>query len=287
MRVYAAVTALLALFAPPRAGAAPIQIVAAENMYGDVARQIGGGEVTVTSILSNPNQDPHLFEITASVARAVAAARIVISNGAGYDPWMARLLAATPAPERRGIVVADLAGTRTGDNPHIWYDPDIMARFAAVLAATLASLDGAHAATYAHNLQQFDRSLQPVRAAIAALRATRQDTSVTATEPVFDYMFAALGMRVHNARFQLAVMNDTEPSASGVAAFENSLTGHEVKLLVYNSQAADPVADRMRQIAREAGIPVVPVTETEPAGVDYQHWMLKDVQAVAQALGAP
>src|SRR5271165_1881161 len=104
----------------------PVPVVAAENFYGDVAGQIGGPDVKVTSILSNPDQDPHLFEVSPSVARALSAARIVIYSGIDYDPWMAKLLAAARSADRRVIVVADLIGRKTGDNPHIWYDPATM-----------------------------------------------------------------------------------------------------------------------------------------------------------------
>ena len=101
------------------------------------------------------------------------------------------------------------------------------------------------------------------------------------------YMFEALGLEVRNQSFQLAVMNNTEPSASDVAAFENDLKAHRVKLLIYNSQATDPVADRMVKIAKASHVPVVGATETEPAGKSYQGWMLSELDAVNQALPMP
>jgi zinc/manganese transport system substrate-binding protein len=110
--------------------AAPIEIVAAENFYGDVAEQIGGADVRVTSILSDPAVDPHLFEASPSVARVISGARVVVYNGIDYDPWMATLLAASPVINRRTIVVASLAARKIGDNPHIWYDTQIMLAYA-------------------------------------------------------------------------------------------------------------------------------------------------------------
>ena len=118
----------------PFATANPIKIVAAENFYGDIAKQIGGPDVSVSSILSNPDQDPHLFEVSPSVGRDVAAARVVIYNGIDYDPWMEKLLAAARSASRKTIVVAELVGKRTGDNPHIWYDPATMPALAKTLA---------------------------------------------------------------------------------------------------------------------------------------------------------
>jgi zinc/manganese transport system substrate-binding protein len=279
-----ALVALALLLAAPAWGATPVRIVAAENFYGDIARQIGGQDVTVRSILSNPDQDPHLFEVDPSTARAVAGARIVIYNGIGYDPWMVQLLGASRGQDRQTIVVAELIGGKPGDNPHIWYDPRTMPALARRLAQVLTAADPAHADGYARRLAQFGAAMRPVLAKIAALRGRLAGTEVTATEPVFGYMFAALGMRVRNAGFQLAVMNGTEPSASQVAGFEQDLRTHRVRLLIYNRQASDPIAARMERIARAAGVPVLGATETEPPGQTYQQWMLHELDALEHAL---
>ncbi len=281
-----AALALVALLAVPTAGkaAGPISIVAAENFYGDVAQQIGGPEVKVTSILSNPDQDPHLFEASPSVARAIATGRIVVYSGIGYDPWMEKLLDASHASHRRAVIVAPLAARKDGDNPHVWYDTQTMLAYAAVLTEVLAAEDPAGAAGFRQRLGQFQVSMQPIQSKIAALRDRVAGTPVTATEPVFGYMFDALGLRVRNASFQLSVMNNTEPSASDVAGFEKDLKIHQVKLLIYNSQASDPTAERMQGIAKAAGVAVVGATETEPPGMTYQAWMAGEVAAVDQAL---
>jgi zinc/manganese transport system substrate-binding protein len=286
---FVVVIALALLSTPGRgqdAAAHPVPVVAAENFYGDVARQIGGGDARVISILSSPDQDPHLFEVSPAVGRAVSGARIVVYNGIDYDPWMAKLVGATRAPGRRVIVVADLIGRNAGDNPHIWYDPATMRACARALADALSTEDPHHRTDYQQRLDKFEASLAPVQARIAALRQRLAGTPVTATEPVFGYMFAALGMAVRNERFQLAVMNNTEPSASDIAAFEQDLRTHAVKLLVYNSQASDPVAQRMERLARASRIPVVGVTETEPPSKTYQTWMMAALDAVDTALPA-
>ena len=281
--VLAALAVLLATSVPAWA-AAPVDVVAAENFYGDVARQIGGAEVKVTSILSNPDQDPHLFEASPSVARDISAARVVIYNGIDYDPWMQKLLEAARSPNRTAIVVAGLVGKKPGDNPHIWYDPATMLALAKTLANDLGSADPTHNADYQQRLARFQQSMQPIQAKIAALRGRLAGTQVTATEPVFGYMFAAVGMDVRNMAFQISVMNNTEPSASDVAAFENDLKTRQVKLLIYNSQASDPVAERMQKIARASHVPVVGASETEPPGKTYQAWMLGELDAVDRAL---
>jgi zinc/manganese transport system substrate-binding protein len=279
---------LVLLTVPAQAAPPPVHIVAAENFYGDVARQIGGKDVSVTSILRNPDEDPHLFEVSPSVGRDVSAANIVIYSGIGYDPWMASLLGAAAGEQpRRTIVVADLIGRKAGANPHIWYDPQTMPALATALTRTLVAEDPVHKSGYERRLARFVASMQPITAKIAALRRRLAGTPVTATEPIFGDMFAALGLRVRNAAFQLAVMNDTEPSAAAVAAFERDLRTHQVRLLIYNSQATNPAAQRMEHIAQAAHIPIVGATETEPPGTIYQDWMLRELDAVARALGVP
>ncbi|MGH7045594.1 MAG: metal ABC transporter solute-binding protein, Zn/Mn family [Stellaceae bacterium] len=280
--IAASVLALLAGISP--AAAAPLAIVAAENFYGDIARQIGGSDVTVTSILSNPDQDPHEFEASPSTARAFATARIVIYNGAGYDPWAARLSSLSATGPRTIIVVAQLAHKTAADNPHLWYDPRTMPRLAQHLARLLERLDPAHRSDYARNLSSFQHSLAPLDDEITTLRRDYAGTSVTATEPVFGDMAAALGLRMRDRDFQLAVMNDTEPSAAAIAAIETDLKSRAVKLLIYNSQTSIALTRRMRIIAVAAGVPVVGVSETEPPGKDYQEWMRSQLDAVGRAL---
>ena len=283
--ILGAAATLLVWWSPAQAAqTATISIVAAENFYGDVAQQLAGPGVKITSILSNPDEDPHLFEASPSVARALAAATIVVYNGVDYDPWMAKLLGASASATRRTIIVADLVHKQTGSNPHLWYDPATMAAYAQALARQLAAADPAHRADTETRLQAFLASLQPLQNRVAALRARYAGTPVTATEPVFGYMATALGLDMHNERFQLAVMNDTEPAVSDVAAFEADLRQHRVKLFIYNSQATDPAAQRLLHIAQAAKVPVIGVTETEPKGRDYQHWMLAQLDAMDRAL---
>lgn len=280
----AACAMIVASWMVPALAAGPIPIVAAENFYGDIAQQIGGADVHVTSILSNPDQDPHLFEASPSVARAISAARFVIYSGIDYDPWVTKLLSAARSPDRTTIVVAELVGRKPGDNPHIWYDPNTMLKLARALADELSATDPAHRSDFQAQLLQFQQSMKPVLDDITALRGRLAGTPVTATEPVFGYMFEALGLRVRNQSFQMAVMNSTEPSASDVAAFEADLRTHKVNLLVYNRQAADPIAARMMKLAEASRIPVIGVTETEPPGVNYQQWITSELDAIARAL---
>jgi zinc/manganese transport system substrate-binding protein len=266
--------------------AAPISVVAAENVYGDIVEQLGGNHVAVVSILTNPNQDPHLFEASASTARALAGAALVIYNGLDYDPWMEKLLAVTPNGIRAVIVVGDVSDKKTGENPHLWYEPRSVAAVARAIGTDLIARDPASEADYKQRLQAFEASRAHLDAKIQAMRAKYAGIPITATEPVFQYMAEAVGLVVRNPEFQLAVMNDTEPSARDVAAFQDDLRRHRVKVLLYNTQATDNLAQRMREIAESEKIPIVGVTETEPPGVRYQDWMEKELDALDVALGA-
>jgi zinc/manganese transport system substrate-binding protein len=285
--LFMAIAALLAGPATAQGSPGTISIVAAENFYGDVAQQVAGSNATVASILSNPDQDPHLFEASPSVARLLSVATIVVYNGADYDPWMAKLLAASRSEKRRIIIVADLVHRKAGDNPHIWYDPPTMPAYAKAIAALLAERDPGHKEDYQQRLDTILASLHPMEAKIANMRSRFGGTAVTATEPVFGYMATALGLTMRNERFQLAVMNDTEPRVSDVAAFESDLRKHQVRLLFYNSQAGGSAAQRLMKIAQQSKIPIVGVTETEPQGKTYQDWMMGELDAVAQALAKP
>nr|WP_321984118.1 zinc ABC transporter substrate-binding protein [uncultured Lichenicoccus sp.] len=261
-----------------------LRIVAAENVYGDVAAQLAGAGAQVSSVLSNPNQDPHLFEASPSVARALSRASITISNGAGYDGWMSGMLASSPGKGRHDIVVGDLLGVRPGSNPHLWYDPHTMVVYADGLTKVLDAFDPARGAAHAAAHERFLASLAAIDKRIAGIRRRFGGTSVTATEPVFGLMSNALGLVMRNERFQVAVMNDAEPSTSDVVAFENDLRTHRVAVLFFNSQATDTAARRLLGLARRAGIPVVGVTETEPTGLRYQQWMLNELDLVEKAL---
>ena len=98
----------------------------------------------MTSILSNPDDDPHLFEASPETAKAISDAKVVIVNGVDYDPWMEKLLSAHKAPDRKEIIVGALVGHKPGDNPHLWYDPAYMKAAAKALAADLVAVDPAH-----------------------------------------------------------------------------------------------------------------------------------------------
>ena len=175
------------------------------------------------------------------------------------------------------IRVADLIGATDGDNPHIWYDPRTMPALAARLAEILKQPD---------NLAAFQKEMDAVTSKIAEIKSAYSGTVVTATEPVFGYMADALGFKMENYGFQLAVMNDTEMSFQQASDFEKSLHDKSMKILFYNSQVTDPVTQRMQEIAKKLGVAVIGVTETQPPGAkNYADWMLAELNQSRDRFG--
>jgi zinc/manganese transport system substrate-binding protein len=275
--------AAIAAFTLP-AHAAPITILAAENFYGEAAQAIGGDRATVESVIVAPGTDPHDYEPTPSVAREVSQAQIIVLNGADYDPWMTRLLDANKVAGRIVIDVAALSGHKPGDNPHVWYDPKAMPAMANALTAELVKLDPADKDGYEGRRDAFLATLTPIVARVAELRQKFAGMPVVATEPVFGYMAEALGLKMENQSFQTAIMNETEPAASDVAAMEDAIRNGTVKVLFYNSQVEDAFTRNLAALAKSSGVPLVPVSETEPKGTAFAAWMLDTLAATAKAL---
>jgi zinc/manganese transport system substrate-binding protein len=264
-----------------------INAVGAENEYANVLSQIGGRYVHVSSILDNPNTDPHSFEASPSVAQEVSAAELIVQNGVGYDDFMGKIESASPNPARKVVVVQNLLGLPTDTaNPHLWYSPRTMPVAAKAMAADLSALQPSHAAYFDANLATFDRSLAPWLAAISAFKAKYAGTPVAVTEPVADYLLQAMGMHVLTPfAFQADIMNGVDPAPEDVTLEDGFFTKHQVKVFCYNQQVVDPLTTSIRLTAQHAGVPVVGVYETMPTpGYDYQSWMVAEVKAIEVAV---
>jgi zinc/manganese transport system substrate-binding protein len=266
-----------------------IVAVGAENEYANVIQQVGAKYVQVSAIMSNPNTDPHTFEASASVAREVSAAQLVVQNGVGYDTFMNTIENAAPNSARKVIVVQDLLGLPTDTpNPHLWYKPATMPAVANAVAADLAALQPAHASYFKANAAAFIASLTAWNNAIAAFRAKYPDTPVATTEPVADYMLQAVGAdNMTPWALQADIMNGTDPSAQDVAVQRALFTQHKVKVFLYNQQVTDSLTESFIALAQANGIPVVGVYETMPVpGYDYQSWMLAEVRDLQKAVAS-
>jgi zinc/manganese transport system substrate-binding protein len=287
--VAALIVSLGSLVAGPSGASSSHVIVAigAENEYANVLSQIGGKYVSVSSILNNPNTDPHTFEASASVAEEVANAQLIVQNGVGYDSFMNNIEAAAPNAKRKVIVVQDVLGLATDtSNPHLWYKPTTMPAVAKAMVKALDKLAPTHATYFKANLATFDASLQPWLSAIAAFKQHHAHTSVAVTEPVADYLLQAMGVKILTPFvFQADIMNGVDPAPEDVTLEDNLLTKHQVKLFCYNEQVVDALTSSIRQTAVSAHVPVVGVYETMPTpGYTYQSWMLAEVKAIEAAI---
>jgi zinc/manganese transport system substrate-binding protein len=268
-------------------GSGTINAIGAENEYANVLSQIGGRYVHVSSILNNPNTDPHTFEASPSVASEVSAATLIVQNGVGYDTFMNKIEAASPNAERKVIVVQNLLGLPDSTpNPHLWYNPKTMPAAAKAMAADLSALQPSHKAYFAANRARFDASLTPWFNAIAQFKATHAGTPVAVTEPVADYMLQAMGMNIRTPFvFQADIMNGVDPSPQDISLENGFFTGHQVKVFCYNQQVVDALTTSIRMTALREGVPVVGVYETMPTpGYDYQTWMLAEIHAIEKAV---
>jgi zinc/manganese transport system substrate-binding protein len=242
--------------------------------------------VHVTSILSDPNADPHLFEPGSSNGLAVSTAAVVIQNGVGYDAFMTKLENASPNSKRSVLTIADVLGVHGHDaNPHLWYDVPALGRVAGAIASALERTDPAHIAAYKVGLTRFDASLGPLRREVARIRASYGGSAVAYTEPVPGYLLDAAGLKnLAPSSFTHAIEEGTEPSPQAVAAMNALMTKRQIKVLLYNNQAVSPITSRVRAEAARAHIPVVGVSETVPPHQTFQQWQLSQVRQLAAAL---
>jgi zinc/manganese transport system substrate-binding protein len=266
---------------------ASIAAVAAENQYANVLEQIGGRYVKVSAVESNPNTDPHTYEASASTARDVAGAKLLIENGVGYDTFMSKIESASPDSSRKVINVQKLLGLPASTaNPHLWYEPTTMPRVAKAIVADLSALAPSHAAYFQANDTAFEASLRPWLKALAQFSKRYPGTTVATTEPVADYMLEAAGIEnLTPFSMQADIMNGTDPPPQNVSLQDSLFSEHRAKVFIHNQQVTDSLTESFVVAARHAGIPVVGVYETMPTpGYDYQSWMLAELRAVEMAV---
>ena len=262
-------------------------MVAAENFWGSIAKQIAGTKANVQSIITNPAQDPHSYEPTANDARTMATSQLAIVNGIGYDPWAPKLLNANPDGARIVLTVGNLFGLREGDNPHRWYDPADVEAVANKIAADLEKLDPQSAAYYARRLHTFEtRDLAPYHALIAQIKARYAGVPIGASESIFALQAPALGVDLITPySFMKAISEGTEVSAQDTITTEQQITSHQIKVWVYNSQNATPQIQHLNALARANHIPIATVTETlSPQTDTFEQWQVAQLQGIERAL---
>jgi zinc/manganese transport system substrate-binding protein len=264
-----------------------VRVVAAENFWGSIASQIGGSHASVHSVIVNPAQDPHSYEPSSNDARALAVTQLAIVNGVGYDPWAPRLLAANPVSGRQVLTVGSLLGLHAGDNPHRWYSPADVETVARAIAASLSKLDPGHAAYYKQQLSTFEtQRLAGYHSLIAQIRQRYARVPVGASESIFALQAPALGLNlITPPGFMKAITEGTDVTAQDAATTQRQITGHQIKVWVYNSQNVTPEIQRLTSLARSNHIPVATVTETlSPATDSFEQWQSAQLQRLEATL---
>ncbi len=261
--------------------------MAAENFWGSIASQLGGDRVEVESIITNPNTDPHDYEPTAADGRSVAEARFVIENGVGYDPWIARLVAANRTAGQRVLDVGRLVGATSGDNPHRWYFPADVQQVITRITHILQRLDPAHASYYSERRQHIEmRGLATYRSLLDRIRRHFRGTPVGASESIFEGIAQSTGLDlVTPPAFLEAISEGTDPTAANTATVHDQIADHRIDVWVDNSQNATPDVRSLTSAARAKGIPVATITETMvPASGTFQQWQVRQLRALLAAL---
>ena len=265
-----------------------VAVAAAENFWGSIAAQVGGTRVCVTSIIVNPDTDPHAYEAKPVDARLIAGAKYVIFNGAGYDPWAPKLLDANPVQGRSALNIGDFLGRKEGDNPHLWYSPAYVDRVIDRIAADLAAADPRDAAYFEQQKSQYRTiGLKDYHDTINRIRQRYQGTPVGASESIFAYLAGALALNlVTPPEYLKAISEGTDPSAADKATIQEQISSRAIRVFVYNSQNSTPEVKALVAQAKAKGIPVAEVTETlAPANLTFQVWQTNQLKQLLAALG--
>jgi zinc/manganese transport system substrate-binding protein len=297
-RVIAALTAAAFALSGCAASAAPsgssgadpstvIQVVAAENFWGSIATQLGGTHAQVTSIIVNPDADPHNYEPTAADARIIASADLVLVNGVGYDPWAAKVIASNATPKQTVLTVGDLLGVSAGGNPHRWYNPADVKQVVAQITADYQAIDPANTDYFAQQKVAFEtRATSEYNAVIADIKAKYAGTQVGASESIFAMIAPALGLDlITPPTFLKAISEGTDPTVSDKTTIDEQIKTKQIKVYVYNSQNATPDIQTQIAEAKAAGIPVTTITETLTPAIDtWQQWQTAQLVSLQAAL---
>lgn len=253
-----------------------VKITATTDFYGEVAKKVAGNKGDVTSVITNPNVDPHDYEPTTKVAKDLTGSKLVIANGIGYDGWMDKLMNGNKKADYIKVG-EDLMNKKSGDNPHLWYNPKTMPKLANTIAAKLGKIQPKNKQYFKKNAKKYIASLKPVNTKISKLKEVStksKNKNVYVSEPVFDYALKAMGFKVGNPQFENDTEKDIDPSPQTIRSMQNGIKNHKVAFFVYNSQVDDKTVNNLVSLAHKNNVPVLKVTETLPNGKNYKTWML-------------
>jgi zinc/manganese transport system substrate-binding protein len=264
-----------------------ITAAASINAWGSILSQLGGTHVKTTSIISNPDTDPHDYEPTPADGRVIASAALFVENGIGYDSWAAKAVEANPDASRTVIDVGDLVGVPAGGNPHRWYSPSDVENVADAMTAALKKADPQDAAYFDTQRSTFETTgLAKYHQLISEIKTKYAGTPVGASESIFAPLSDALGLDlITPPSFLKAISEGTDPSAADKSTIDAQISGKKIKVYVFNSQNSTPDVSAQVSAAKKQRIPVAAVTETlSPKGASFQDWQSGQLQALESAL---
>jgi zinc/manganese transport system substrate-binding protein len=263
-----------------------IRVVSSTSAWGSLAAQVGGDLVDVTSIVSNPDADPHDYEPTAEDARAISTAEYVIFNGVGYDEWARRVVDSNNDKSQLVLDVGAAVGVHEGDNPHRWYFPDDVHVVIEHLVADFKRIDPAHAQMFDQRKADFDaQQFTRYHDALDGIRAADANLPVGASESLFEGIAGADGLLVVTpSAFITATSEGIDPSAQDKATVEEQIATKAIKVFVFNPQNSTPDIAALVARCRANGIPVVEFTETL-VGATFIDWQVAQLEQLATALG--
>ncbi|WP_052077370.1 MULTISPECIES: metal ABC transporter solute-binding protein, Zn/Mn family [Nocardiaceae] len=285
----------------------PITIVASTNVWGSVAEAVAGDLATVTSIISDPSADPHSYEASPADAAAVSESSLVVYNGGGYDQFIEDILGSEgkdvpsvdaftllddshdhdsePTSDATAEPTTDDGHSHSEVNEHVWYNAEVAAHTAEEIADKLGQLDPDNAAQYTANAEAFHEQVHAITDVTAQIAADFPNAPVAQTEPIAHYLIEESGLDDRTPEdFKDSIEEGNDPSPASIAATRDLFTSKSVRALVYNIQTEDAVTQDIRSTSEAAGIPVVEVTETLPAGMTYIEWQTKAATDLRAAL---
>lgn len=287
--------------ATPASDSGKIKVVASTNVWGSVVQAVGGDAVEVKALLDDPSADPHSYESKPADAALVKDAKLVVFNGGGYDDFFAKLITsdatkkveafplrdnhAEPTSEAPKSEAPDADGHDHSVNEHVWYDLHTVQAVAEAAANELGAIAPDKKTTFEKNTADFSAKLEELEKKVNGIGKGKK---VAATEPIAHYLLDETGAEdVTPEAFSKAIEEESDVPAAALAEMNKLVEGKQINVLVENTQTENQVTKQVVEKAKTAGVAVVQVTETLPAGVTgYLDWMSKQVDALAQALKA-
>jgi zinc/manganese transport system substrate-binding protein len=270
-----------------------ITIVASTNVWGDIAKSIGGDRVQVVSIIENFAQDPHSYEASARDQLAVNDADLIVANGGGYDPFIDALAKTAANKDIVYAYVAEELAKEDGDhnhdhsdgNEHVWYDFHVAEDFANRLAAALAALDSEYSNLYSDNLIDFQGEIEILEDRMAEVSGKYAGATVIASEPVANCLLIELGLKnLTPASFSQAIEEELDVSPKDLLEIQRLLKSKSVDVFVVNPQTGSVQIDELVSLAKQNGIAVVELSELLPEGSRYYDWMDLNIANLEAAL---